>query len=247
VSQQFPSGVCDRDWARLRADVKNCGFTTCDRNKKKLPVFFYRKKDTLRKIRFVFVSQEPAAKLRDNCNDNAEKIEEKLIEQCREGKGIVPHRIADILSPATTSQSRGFDPTGGESYWTHCLKCIPDSDEDIRNPKHWNDCAPLCERHFKREIQLIPSETLVLIPLGNYALAMCRHLSEDMPWPDPKGITKYIRTHVRAGSEEVTLHGKRVRMYPFLHPANRARNLTGDLRKIEESFENEIQKERNEL
>jgi uracil-DNA glycosylase len=240
MSREF--SVDPPNWAQLRADVKNCRFATCDRNKKKkLPVFFPRKEDTVSKIRFVFISQEPATKLRGECNDNAEKMEETLIEECSQGKGVVPHRMAEILG-------KGFDPTDGEVYWTHSLKCVPKSNQDIK--KQWNDCAPLCEEHFKREIEAIPSETLVLIPFGNYALALCRHLLQETPLSSPKGIMRYMRRtyenmqeHTSPDSQEKRFLGKRALVFPFVHPSHRKQHLKrcGSLDEMEESFVKKIQ------
>jgi uracil-DNA glycosylase len=226
-------GSRNQNWAQLRADVKNCRFTCCPRYTKKLPVFFCRQEDTISKIRFIFLSQEVPAKFRGECNENAEKIEDLLIRQCKEMTGVVPPRLGKILG-------KGFDPTVGKVYWTHSLKCVRNPDQDIR--KEWKDAAPLCERHFKREIQLIPSQRLILIPLGNYALALCRHLLEDTPLPNPKGIVRYIKDHASPDFQEKGFLGKKVLLLPFIHPSHSEQHLKRQprLREIEKSFVKKI-------
>jgi uracil-DNA glycosylase len=246
MSDEFSVGSHDQNWAQLRSDVKNCRSTTCDRYKKKLPVFFPRKKDTVSNIRFMFISQEPATNLRGRCNDNAEKMEKTLIEECSQGKGVVPHRMVEILG-------KGFDPTDGKVYWTHSLKCVPESNQDIK--KQWNRCAPLCKEHFKREIEAIPLETLVLIPFGNYALALCRHLLEGTPLSSPKGIMRYMRRtyenmqeHTSPDSQEKRFLGKTVLIFPFVHPSHRTQHLKryGSLDEIEKCFVKKIREMSNQ-
>ena len=52
-------------WKELRTSVKNCQFTECYRNNnKKLPILFDRNKNSLSNIKFLVISQEPAAYLR---------------------------------------------------------------------------------------------------------------------------------------------------------------------------------------
>ena len=225
VSQKFSTGVCSQNWAQLRADVKNCQFTNCPRNQKKLPLLFDRKEDTISKIRFIVLSQEPGASLRSDlteCN-NPQMMEDYLIRECRSvecpTKGRLPARIREIFD-------KRFDPSADEIYWAHSLKCVPISDRDIT--KQWKACAPVCKDYFKREIQLIPSECLVLIPLGNYALTLCRHLVEgpDTPLSDVGGIVKYMQAHVSPDWQKpFTFPEKRVLVFPFIHPSNRNRNL----------------------
>ena len=56
-------------WEELRTSVKNCPFTDCLRNnKEKLPILFDRKEESLSKIRFLVVSQDPGSSLKKNPN-----------------------------------------------------------------------------------------------------------------------------------------------------------------------------------
>lgn len=233
VSQRFSAGTCNQNWAQLRTDVKNCQFTKCKRNKNRLPLFFDRKEDTISKIRFIILSQEPAASLRQRF-DNPQKMEDDLIKECREQKGVVPKRIGEIFD-------KGFDPSADEIYWTHSLKCVPTSDKDIKN--RWKACAPFCEGYFMREIQLITSECLVLIPLGGYALTLCMHLLKGCPLSNVVPITKYMQAHASPDSEKpFNFNGKRVYVFPFIHPSYHEVWLKDKpvLRGIEECFAERI-------
>jgi uracil-DNA glycosylase len=212
LSQRFSTGRRNQNWAELRADVKNCQFTKCKRNKNKLPLFFDRKEDTISKIRFIILSQEPGASLGQRF-DNPKEMEDDLIKECREQKGVVPKRIGEIFA-------KGFDPSADEIYWTHSLKCVPTNDKDIKN--EWEPCAEFCKDYFMKEIQLIPSEPLVLIPLGNYALALCRHLLEGRPLSNVGGITEYMQAHASPDLKEpFNFNGKRLLVFPFIHPSHR--------------------------
>jgi len=217
VSQKFSAGPCNQNWAQLRADVKNCQFIDCPRNQKKLPLLFDRKEDTISKIRFIVLSQDPGASLRPN---NPKMMEDYLIRECSNiecpTKGGLPARIREIFN-------KRFDPSADEVYWTHSLKCVPFKDEDIN--KEWKACARFCKDYFRREIQLIPSECLALIPVGRYALTLCRHLLEDWPLSNV-GIVKYMQAHVSPDSEKpFNFNEKRVLIFPFIHPSHRSQNL----------------------
>ena len=212
--------------------MKNCQFTNCPRNQEKLPLLFDRKDDTISKIRFIVLSQDPGASLRTHptkCT-NPEIMEDYLIKECREKKGVVPARIGRIFA-------KGFDPSVDEVYWTHSLKCVPISDRDIT--KQWKTCAPLCKDYFMREIQLISSEGLVLIPLGRYALALCRHLLEGRPLSNVGGIVKYMQGHVSPSWQKPSsFPEKRMLVLPFIHPRHREQvlKLHEGLADIEKSF-----------
>jgi len=234
VSQRFSTGRRNQNWAELRADVKNCQFTKCPRNKNKLPLFFDRKEDTISKIRFIILSQEPAASLREKGNPQA--MEDFLIGECRGKKGVVPARIREIFG-------KEFDPRTDEIYWTHSLKCVPTSNEDIKND--WEPCAEFCKDYFMKEIQLILSERLLLIPLGNYALTLCLHLRDGRQMSDLISITEYMKLHASPDVEEpFNFNGKRLLVFPFIHPSYREVWLDKDpvLRGIEERFAEKIRK-----
>jgi uracil-DNA glycosylase len=239
MSQEFSVGSRNQNWAQLRSDVKNCRFTTCPRNSKKLPLLFERKEDTISNIRFIVLSQEPSPQLRCDYNNNPQMMENYLIKECSnieppKRRSGLPARIREVFD-------KKFNPTTDEIYWTHSLKCVPDSNQDIKKDDMWVKCAQACKGYFKREIELIPSESLVLIPFGNYALALCRHVLQNTPLSDTEGITKYMRERATPDSQEKKFLG-RVLVFPFIHPSHRRQHLKRQpcLAKIEESFVKKI-------
>jgi len=213
MSQKHSVASSDESWAQLRANVKNCRFINCPRNQEeKLPILFDRKKDSLTRIRFLVLSQEPAASLRKILSNPA-MIEEFLINECAcnstPKKGGLPAKIREVFN-------KRFDPATSEIYWTHSLKCVPRSDQDIN--REWEKCAHVCKDHFNEEVALIPSKRLTIIPLGNYALALCRHLFEGEPLSSTRGIMRYISTMI--AEKEVSFREKKIFLFPFIHPAH---------------------------
>lgn len=211
-------------WKELRTRVKNCEFTDCPRNKNKLPILFDRKESSLSKIKFVVVSQEPGVSLKRGYS-NSDKIEEYLIGECAsnlppKNKRGVPYRMREIFG-------KKFNPKTDEIYWTHALKCVPaKSNKDIIN--EWENCALSCIKHFKNELNLIPSKKLVIIVFGNYALTLCKHVFKEKRLAYAKGIVKYIR---EIDLEKKFYFGeKEIFLFPFLHPSNRNRLLKEDRR-----------------
>ncbi|MHA1364408.1 MAG: hypothetical protein ACTSP1_18105 [Candidatus Freyarchaeota archaeon] len=204
-------------WEELRMEVKNCEFAGCPRNRKKLPILFDRSEDSLARIRFVVVSQEPGAGLRKRFS-SPERMEEFLASECDGNQspkgGGLPHRMREIFG-------RKFNPRSGEIYWTHALKCVPTRNDDIK--RQWRNCAASCVDHFKKELTLIPSKRLTVIPIERYALALCRHVFENNRLTEVGGIMKYIKN--LDPEERFEFDGKKVRLLPFVHPSNRGRVL----------------------
>jgi len=150
--------------------------------------------------------------------------------ECPTKRGL-PARIGEIFN-------KRFDPSADEIYWTHSLKCVPTNDKDIKN--QWEACAGLCKDYLMKEIQLIPAESLVLIPVGRYPLTLCRHLLEGRSLSDVDVITEYMQAHASPDSEKpFNFNEKRVLVFPFIHPSNRNRNLKG-LAGIEKRFAEKI-------
>jgi len=208
--------MSDISWAKLRGDVKNCPFSKCPRNNEKLPIFFNRSEESLSKIRFFVVSQEPGFSLRKKYNSTRD-MEEYLIKDCLQLK---PKRTSPINKIIEIFGK--FDPLNAEIYWTHALKCVPcKSDNDIKT--EWESCAPCCLSHLKNELNSIPSKNLALIPLGNYALALCRNLFGE-PLSHPYGILEYIRSadpEKKFSFSEKGFSEKEISLFPFLHPSHR--------------------------
>ncbi|MHA1410045.1 MAG: uracil-DNA glycosylase family protein [Candidatus Odinarchaeia archaeon] len=179
---------------------------------------FDRKEESLSKIKFLIISQEPGFSLKKNPNlKTSKKIEDFLIQECLKSKssGTSPiNKTIEIF--------RKFNPSKDNIYWTHALKCVP-----IKNDKEigsiWKECSYYCARYFKNELNLIPSKKLVIIAFGNYALALCRHILEDKQLAHAKGIIKYIKA--ADPKNKFSFGMKDIFLFPFLHPSNRERVL----------------------
>lgn len=205
------------NWNELRKSVKNCQFENCPRYKDKFKILFDREESSLSKIKFVVVSQEPgySLKKRKKPFKNSIEVEECLISEClkeQTNKRTPINRIKEIFN------REKFNPTNDDIYWTHALKCIPkESDEDIH--KAWKVCASSnCIKHFINELKLIPSKKLIIIPLGNYALTLCRHILEkNYLLNKVSGILEYIRDF----DVENDNKDKEVLLFPFVHPSKR--------------------------
>jgi len=202
-------------WSHLRKTIKNCPYTDCPRNENKLPILFGREETSLSKIKIAIVSQDPGASLREKFSCSGE-IEEYLVRECAspllpKNKRGLPYRMRKIFS-------KSFDLRNDEIYWTHALKCVP-KENDREIGKMWKECAPYCVNHFKNELKLIPSNELVIIAIGNYALALCRYLLEDKPLKRAKGIMEFVRNI--DPEKKFTFNEKEISLFPFLHPSHR--------------------------
>lgn len=202
-------------WKELRTSVKNCPFTDCLRNNKaKLPILFDRMGNHSPEIKFLVVSQEPGASLKNKYSSSKE-IEEFLISECvskctPKNKVGLPYKVREIFN-------KSFNLTTDEIYWTHALKCVPGTDRDIS--KQWEKCSYFCVEYFKNELNLIPSKKLAIIIFGNYALALCRHVLEDKQLNHTEGIIKYIKT--TDPKKRFSFGEKEISLFPFIHPAHR--------------------------
>jgi uracil-DNA glycosylase len=208
-------------WGELRSCVKKCTFQGCPRNiEGRLPVLFERKEDSLTQIRFVAVSQDPGVDLKSiYCLTSSEKIETSLIKdalkELKRSETLRAHNPRDRIKEIF---QRPFDPSTGDIYWTHALKCLPTkSNNEISG--HWEVSAPLCAKYFKNELDLIFSKKLTIIAFGGYALAMCLHVLDHGPLVNSQRIMEYIRTCNI--DEKFPYGGKEVSLFPFLHPSYR--------------------------
>jgi len=225
------------NWDELRKSVKNCQFDDCPRYKDKFKILFDREESSLSKIKFVVVSQEPGYSLKKQHDfKNSLDVEEFLISECLkkiDNKATPINRVKSIF------RKDKFNPTTDEIYWTHALKCIPkESDKGIH--KAWKNCTSSnCVKHFKNELKLIPTRNLIVIPMGNYALTLCRHvLEKNHSLKKVGGISEYIRTFDI--EKRYQLNEKEILLFPFLHPSNRNRNLDDKIKSNEEKFSEEI-------
>jgi hypothetical protein len=205
-----------RSWEELRKTVKNCGFTECPRNQGKLPILFDRTEESLSRIRFVVVSQEPASGLENLHPHNTEEIEKFLVKQCsgqeKTRKGNIPYFLIDLFGGY-------FNPARDEIYWTHSLKCIPTRNRDINN--QWGKCSKVCSQHFRNELSLIlercQEKPLNVIAIGRYALTLCRR-------PDEPNRIERIKEYLREtdpSGERLYFQGKEMLLFAFIHPSKR--------------------------
>ena len=234
------------NWGKLKEDVENCLFSDCPRNKdteefSRLPILFEREDDTLSKIKFVVVSQDPGVGLRRN-HSNSDEIKDDLTKECNEKdkpKGV-PRRIRKIFGDDFNHNT--FNPKTSQIYWTHALKCVPIvCDAEIEC--YWEDAAQCCVEHFKKELELISKEStkeLTIITLGARALALCRHVLEDESLKPPK-INEYIENV--DPERKINFGGKEIFLFPFIHSA---RGKRGDVvKEREKEFIEKIQEHYN--
>ncbi len=229
-------------WGDLRNNVKSCGFSDCPRNRDKLPIFFDRSEDSLSKVKFLVLSQDPGANLRNEVpSGDPGEMEDYLIGGCKKDgpTGNTPiNKMVKIFC-------HNFNPSTDEIYWTHALKCVPEDDRDIRCSSGWRKCAPYCREYFRKELQLLPTKELVIVALGNYALALCRDILMDRSLFYVGGIVTCVRkTDV---NKSFAFGEKRVFLYPFIHPSKREMVLKrwdhdGKVAKKEEEFIRKIRK-----
>ena len=235
-------------WAELRSCVERCIFQDCPRNiGGRLHVFFERKEDSLAQIRFVGVSQDPGVTLRSKHHlTTGEEIETALRRDARKEFEPSENVARNPRDRIRQIFQRGFDPSTGDIYWTHALKCLPvQNDKEIDD--HWEKSAPLCVKYFKKELDLIPSKKLMVIVFGGYALAMCLHVLDGGPLVNSQRVMEYIRT---CNIDRKFPYGdKEVSLFPFLHPAHRYAHADYGIEMRERQFVRRIRdvQEQNEL
>ena len=205
-----------KNWDELRNKIKKCPYGDCKRNKDKMPIFFRREESTLSEIKYIIISQEPGVSVKDK--QSSDENEEKLIEYCIGTKS--PQYNSPIKRTLEILNRKKFDPTKEDIYWTHALKCPPiRDDKEIKD--NWIGCAQYCVNHFKEELSLIPSEKLIIIPMGGFATTLCNYIFDNKSLNTKVKIINYI-----ADLKEVKkfrYQKKEIIVAPFIHPSNRNR------------------------
>jgi len=233
--------ILSETWGELRNNVKRCGFTNCPRNRDETPIFFERSEDSLSRVKFLVLSQEPGANLRNEVpSEDPDEMEDYLLVGCGEvgPKGNNPiNKIVKIFC-------HNFNPSTDEIYWTHALKCVPRTNNQQIN-SDWGESSKCCKQYLINELKLLPAKELMIVAMGNYALALCLHILMNRSLFNVRGIMKYIR-EVDI-NKSFTLGGKRVFLYPFIHPSKREMVLKrwdhdGKVAKKEEEFIRKIRK-----
>jgi len=224
--------ILSGNWEDLRNNVKRCGFTDCPRNRDKTPIFFERGEGSLSKVKFLVLSQEPGANLRNEVpSGNPDEIEDYLIGGCEEvgpaGNSPV-NKIVKIFC-------HNFSPSTDEIYWTHALKCVPQtSNHQIKSD--WGGGSKYCEQHLINELKLLPNLEWI-VTLGKYAFKLIKRVGRfNHEFPD--GIKKVL-AEVKNG-QEFLFQNRKLLVFPFLHPANENRNHTELTRENEKRLIQEI-------
>ncbi len=206
----------DPNWQPLSNQVHGCRLTECPRHQSQLPVLFERIQESLTRIRYVVVTEEPSYTLLGETsvgsNATSQKVEASLANQCLSGSGVLPRGIAALFG-------RFFDPTSDAIYWSHLLKCIPRGGAD-QITGDWTECIRHCQVYFVSEIDTIPSEQLMIITLGKHPAALCRRLLFNQQSPEGNWLEPYIRTY---NPRWTKFRSKDILFLPFLHPTKRYR------------------------
>ncbi len=162
-------GGSSEDW---RSVVGDC--SGCPRYKEKLPLLLTRDSTSLRKVRFVVISQEPGLALRAK----GRSAEQYLASLCKEPSpgmaALAEDHTAQSVAKVVSIFDR-FDPAKDDIYWTYALKCCPiTSDRDIT--KEWRKAGRTCAEHLKAELERIGHDDIYVLAIGKYATEMCLYL-----------------------------------------------------------------------
>ena len=213
------------DWSDLRNRILDCDMKKCSRHHKpgckRISVLFDREGIRQEKKVMVLISQDPAVELRKEIDD-AEKIEEKLVEDCQRNdfgdKPISPYpngRLKEMLQ-------RIFNPRKDPIYWTHSLKCLPKE----RNPEigsDWPTAGQYCTNYLRNELLLLAKEEIVIIAFGRYAINASLSVLGKQQIPPEQRLLDYltvIRDTTKSDWDTLTFHweNRTVRLYVFPHP-----------------------------
>jgi len=146
-----------------------------------------------RKVKFLVISQEPSFSWRAK---GAETAMAKMADLCRNAKeGTPSFKEAREVDPVVrlVQVFGNFDPSEGQVYWTHAMKCIPrNSDRDVN--KEWRKCANACKAHLLREIWALGDSNLNVMAVGKYALEMCLNLFDDQDIDQELSISEFMQS-----------------------------------------------------
>jgi hypothetical protein len=179
-------GGSGEDW---RSVVGDC--SGCPRSKERLPLLLTRDSVSLKRVRFVVISQEPGFALRAK----GRSAEQYLASLC---KGPLPGTAA--YGDDQTAQSVAkvvsifdrFDPTKDDIYWTYALKCCPiTSDRDIT--REWRKAGRTCAEHLKAELERIGHDDIYVLAIGKYATEMCLYLLDDQDIDQDLSISEVMQ------------------------------------------------------
>jgi hypothetical protein len=174
------------DW---RSVVGDC--SGCPRSRERLPLLLSRDVSSLKKVRFVVISQEPAFALRAK----GRSAEQYLISLCKEAALGTPAYVeAQRAQPLgkIISIFGTFDPAKDDVYWTHALKCCPTAtDRDIT--KEWRKAGKVCAEHIRAELERIGQDEINILAIGKYATEMCLYLFDDQDIDQDLSISEVMQ------------------------------------------------------
>lgn len=191
---------------QLLKDIKNCQFNSCPRNprsKMGMSILFPRTDESLSKVKILVVSEEYPG-----TEDvvSIKKIEDALVEEVKNGKGVVPRAICNILG-------KTFDVLEDEIYWTHSLKCIP-----TKNHENNQASFKYCKDYLKREIALLPNLKKIMA-FGDFAFSCLVEISTSANRTDfPEKLGDVIMSTSNGGCLLI-FDSKKTEVYPFYHPS----------------------------
>jgi len=235
-------------WRSFRQKLKkNCPHLCCPRNRnndvdpysvyssqapKLLPLVFERK--TWDDVKFIVVTQDPGSSLRRKCSNDVSRMEEFLKGEVETADSEPEERLSSMRRPSLPSANEWKTPVDiivgifghidleqGEVYWTHTLKCVPTTDDQIN--KDGEDCLRSCIKHFQQELGFITQTELVIVPVGGWALRLCLSTirASKSPLHPPVRITRFIqkRDYQVKYRCAVNTTVETVFIVPFIHPA----------------------------
>ena len=163
----------------------------CPRNGDKMPVMFGRSVPPAR-ADVIIVSQEPGHWLRPLAS--VDEATSRLSSLCS-NNDVSPAELRDAGPLSKVREMFGsFDPSSGQVYWTHALKCVPlNSDRDIN--KEWRKAATRCEAHLVEELRLLGATHLNVVAFGKYPLEMCLHLLDGQDIDQELSISEFMQNN----------------------------------------------------
>jgi hypothetical protein len=246
-------------WNQVFDTIKEDSCDDCPRNSKNRSADYkviIPRKDTS-KIKYVFVSQDPAYYYINKGCPDGNAIVERFLKTCKlddnKDKDINKERIKidgdlkkgnvfNLVPKLLGTNYLRFNPSKDEIYWTHILKCPPlnSNDEYYRD---YMGGASYCIKHLKMELQNIKSDKFCVISIGKSSMVECaKILGINLPYNSIIKNEEYqITNNSPLGSAKADWVGyKNIVQYAFIHPAARDPKSKKSLKYFEDPLFNEI-------
>lgn len=237
------------EWTGIRDGIKDLPCPGCPRSDDKMAVHLPRTGD-LKKVKFLVISQEPSFIWRSSGGPTA--AEQKMVLLCRTAKDGALAAAKEIDPIVRLVQVFDlFDPSEGNVYWTHALKCLPrTSDRDVN--KEWRKCAKSCQAHLLKEIWALGGMNLNILAVGKYALEMCLNAFDGQDIDQELSISEFMQSSslpitykLRSKDGEV----KTISLFVYTNPSSEVCKVkkVGGKRTVDEIQELETKKVREML